>query len=159
MARPLPAVGGRCSSPGCMSVRVPCMQSALHDTCLCAAVLLLRAAGKRGEIAVNEYSQTSVPSIWAVGDVTDRINLTPVALMEGMAVAKTVALNQPTKPDYAAVPSAVFSNPNIATVVGVAAPTCLPAWLQLSAKPLGTLRHSCVDRTACVARQSCCHKR
>lgn len=74
-------------------------------------------AGKRGEIAVNEYSQTSVPSIWAVGDVTDRINLTPVALMEGMAVAKTVALNQPTKPDYFAVASAVFSNPNIATVV------------------------------------------
>jgi glutathione reductase (NADPH) len=74
-------------------------------------------AGKRGEIAVNEYSQTSVPSIWAVGDVTDRINLTPVALMEGMAVAKTVALNQPTKPDYWAVASAVFSHPNIATVV------------------------------------------
>lgn len=74
-------------------------------------------AGKRGEIAVDDYSQTSVPSIWAVGDVTDRINLTPVALMEGMALAKTVALNQPTKPDYHAVPSAVFSNPNIATVV------------------------------------------
>jgi pyruvate/2-oxoglutarate dehydrogenase complex dihydrolipoamide dehydrogenase (E3) component len=52
-----------------------------------------------------------------VGDVTDRINLTPVALMEGMALAKTVALNEPTKPDYWAVPSAVFSNPNIATVV------------------------------------------
>lgn len=72
--------------------------------------------GKRGEIAVNEYSQTSVPSIWAVGDVTDRINLTPVALMEGMALAKTIALNQPTKPDYLAVASAVFSHPNIATV-------------------------------------------
>lgn len=66
---------------------------------------------------VNEYSQTSVPSIWAVGDVTDRINLTPVALMEGMALAKTIALNQPTKPDYHCVPSAVFSNPSIATVV------------------------------------------
>jgi hypothetical protein len=66
---------------------------------------------------VNEYSQTSVPSIWAVGDVTDRINLTPVALMEGMALAKTLALNQPTKPDYDFVPSAVFSNPSIATVV------------------------------------------
>lgn len=75
------------------------------------------AAGKRGEVAVNEYSQTSVPSIWAVGDVTDRINLTPVALMEGMALAKTIALNQPTKPDYFAVASAVFSDPNIATVV------------------------------------------
>lgn len=66
---------------------------------------------------MNEYSQTSVPSIWAVGDVTDRINLTPVALMEGMALAKTIALNQPTKPDYHCVASAVFSNPSIATVV------------------------------------------
>jgi len=72
--------------------------------------------GKKGEVVVDEYSCTSVPSIWAVGDVTDRINLTPVALMEGMAVAKTVVLNQPTKPDYWAVPSAVFSWPNIATV-------------------------------------------
>ncbi|KAF6238213.1 hypothetical protein COO60DRAFT_1653034, partial [Scenedesmus sp. NREL 46B-D3] len=72
--------------------------------------------GKKGEVVVDEYSQTSVPSIWAVGDVTDRINLTPVALMEGMALAKTLALNQPTKPDYDFVPSAVFSNPSIATV-------------------------------------------
>eukprot|EP00877_Chromochloris_zofingiensis_P011984 jgi/Chrzof1/7039/Cz02g08150.t1 len=72
--------------------------------------------GKRGEIVVDEYSRTSAPSIWAIGDVTNRINLTPVALMEGMAVAKTVALNQPTKPDYNAVASAVFSWPNMATV-------------------------------------------
>lgn len=72
--------------------------------------------GKKGEIAVDEYSRTSVPSIWAVGDVTDRINLTPVALMEGMALAKTIALNEPTKPDYNAVASAVFSNPPLATV-------------------------------------------
>jgi hypothetical protein len=43
--------------------------------------------------------------------------LTPVALMEGMALAKTIVLNEPTKPDYWAVPSAVFSNPEIATVV------------------------------------------
>lgn len=68
-------------------------------------------------MVVNEFSQTSVPSIWAIGDVTERINLTPVALMEGMALAKTIALNQPTKPDYHCVPSAVFSNPPIATVV------------------------------------------
>lgn len=68
-------------------------------------------------MVVNAYSQTSVPSIWAVGDVTDRINLTPVALMEGMALAKTLALGEPTKPDYDFVPSAVFSNPSIATVV------------------------------------------
>uniref|UniRef100_A0A7N0SYA3 Glutathione reductase n=1 Tax=Kalanchoe fedtschenkoi TaxID=63787 RepID=A0A7N0SYA3_KALFE len=71
---------------------------------------------KNGAIEVNEYSQTSVASIWAVGDVTDRINLTPVALMEGGALAKTIFANQPTKPDYRAVPSAVFSQPPIGQV-------------------------------------------
>ncbi len=74
--------------------------------------------GPNGDVIVDEYSRTSVPSIWAVGDVTNRIQLTPVALMEGMAVAKTIVLNQPTKPDYWAVPSAVFSHPELATVVG-----------------------------------------
>uniref|UniRef100_A0A7C9EXE5 Glutathione reductase n=1 Tax=Opuntia streptacantha TaxID=393608 RepID=A0A7C9EXE5_OPUST len=69
-----------------------------------------------GAIEVNEYSQTSVPSIWAVGDVTERINLTPVALMEGGALAKTLFGNEPTKPDYSAVPSAVFSQPPIGQV-------------------------------------------
>lgn len=71
---------------------------------------------KNGAIEVDEFSQTSVPSIWAVGDVTDRINLTPVALMEGGALAKTLFLNEPTKPDYSAVPSAVFSQPPIGQV-------------------------------------------
>lgn len=71
---------------------------------------------KNGAIEVDEYSHTSVPSIWAVGDVTDRVNLTPVALMEGGALAKTIFLNEPTKPDYRAIPSAVFSQPPIAQV-------------------------------------------
>ncbi|KAL0714411.1 hypothetical protein Bca4012_021390 [Brassica carinata] len=71
---------------------------------------------KNGAIEVDEYSRTSVPSIWAVGDVTDRINLTPVALMEGMALAKTLFQNDPTKPDHSAVPCAVFSQPPIGTV-------------------------------------------
>ncbi|XP_062080825.1 glutathione reductase, chloroplastic [Humulus lupulus] len=71
---------------------------------------------KNGAIEVDEYSRTSVPSIWAVGDVTDRINLTPVALMEGGALAKTLFQNEPTKPDYRAVPSAVFSQPPIGQV-------------------------------------------
>lgn len=51
-------------------------------------------------LQVDEYSRTSVPSIWAVGDVTDRINLTPVALMEGGALAKTIFAGEATKPDY-----------------------------------------------------------
>ncbi|CAA3018958.1 glutathione reductase, chloroplastic, partial [Olea europaea subsp. europaea] len=71
---------------------------------------------ENGAIEVDEYSQTSVPSIWAVGDVTDRINLTPVALMEGGALAKTLFANKPTKPEYRAVPSAVFSQPPIGQV-------------------------------------------
>lgn len=71
---------------------------------------------KNGAIEVDEYSRTSVPSIWAVGDVTDRVNLTPVALMEGGALAKTLFQNEPTKPDYRAIPSAVFSQPPIGQV-------------------------------------------
>ncbi|GFP95291.1 glutathione reductase chloroplastic [Phtheirospermum japonicum] len=71
---------------------------------------------KSGAIEVDEYSQTSVQSIWAVGDVTDRINLTPVALMEGGALAKNLFANESTKPDYSAVPSAVFSQPPIGQV-------------------------------------------
>ncbi|CAA6662740.1 unnamed protein product [Spirodela intermedia] len=71
---------------------------------------------KNGAIVVDEYSQTSVDSIWAIGDVTDRVNLTPVALMEGGAFAKTVFNSEPTKPDYRAVPSAVFSQPPMGQV-------------------------------------------
>ncbi|KZV17040.1 glutathione reductase, chloroplastic-like [Dorcoceras hygrometricum] len=71
---------------------------------------------KNGAIEVDEYSQTSVPSIWAVGDVTDRINLTPVALMEGGALARTLFANEPTKPDHREVPSAIFSQPPIGQV-------------------------------------------
>ncbi|CAN6553944.1 unnamed protein product [Malus baccata var. baccata] len=71
---------------------------------------------KNGAIEVDKFSRTAVPSIWAVGDVTDRVNLTPIALMEGGAIAKTLFLNEPTMPDYRAVPSAVFSQPPIGQV-------------------------------------------
>ncbi|KAL5224320.1 hypothetical protein ABZP36_010959 [Zizania latifolia] len=71
---------------------------------------------RHGAIVVDEFSRTSVDSIWAVGDVTNRVNLTPVALMEGGALAKTIFGNEPTKPDYSAVPSAVFSQPPIGQV-------------------------------------------
>ena len=70
----------------------------------------------KGAVKVDEYSQTTVPSIWAVGDVTNRVNLTPVALMEGMAFKDTVVLGKPTKPDYENIPSAVFCQPPVATV-------------------------------------------
>ncbi|XP_042468677.1 glutathione reductase, cytosolic-like [Zingiber officinale] len=69
-----------------------------------------------GAIKVDEYSCTSVPNIWAVGDVTNRMNLTPVALMEGTCFSKTVFGGQPTKPDYADIPCAVFCLPPLSIV-------------------------------------------
>lgn len=71
---------------------------------------------KIGAIKVDEYSHTNVPSIYAVGDVTNRMNLTPVALMEGMALSHTLFGSKPTKPDYKNVASAVFCQPPLATV-------------------------------------------
>jgi glutathione reductase (NADPH) len=71
---------------------------------------------QNGGIAVDEFSRTSVPHIYAVGDVTNRINLTPVAIREGHAFADTVFGNRPTKVDHAHVPSAVFSEPEVGVV-------------------------------------------
>lgn len=70
----------------------------------------------RGAIKVDEWSQTSAASVFAVGDVTDRINLTPVAIAEGHAFADTIYGDMPRAVTYDAVPSAVFSQPNIASV-------------------------------------------
>ncbi len=72
--------------------------------------------GRRGEIPVDDYSQTSVPSIFAVGDVTNRINLTPVAIREGAAFVDTVFHGNPTKPDHELVASAIFTQPEMGTV-------------------------------------------
>jgi glutathione reductase (NADPH) len=69
-----------------------------------------------GAVVVDEYLRTSVPGIWAIGDVTNRLNLTPVAIHEGMAVAATLFAGRPTSPDHADVPTAVFSQPAIGTV-------------------------------------------
>ncbi|EKS42859.1 glutathione-disulfide reductase [Afipia clevelandensis] len=69
-----------------------------------------------GGIAVNEFSQTSVPNIYAVGDVTHRINLTPVAIREGHAFADTVFGNRPVSVDHADIPTAVFTQPEVGTV-------------------------------------------
>ncbi|MFO1152075.1 MAG: glutathione-disulfide reductase [Rhodospirillales bacterium] len=69
-----------------------------------------------GAVAVNEWHRTSVDSIYAVGDCTDRINLTPVAIAEGHAFADTCFNNTPRIVDYANVPSAVFSQPPVGTV-------------------------------------------
>ncbi len=69
-----------------------------------------------GAIAVDAYSRTSVPSIWAIGDVTDRRNLTPVAIHEAMCLASTLFGDAPRAPVYENVPSAVFSQPSLGTV-------------------------------------------
>ncbi|GAA6208291.1 glutathione-disulfide reductase [Cognatishimia sp. WU-CL00825] len=72
--------------------------------------------GRRGQIVVDDYSQTAVPSIYAIGDVTDRVNLTPVAIREGMAFVETVFNGNPTKPDHELIPTAIFTQPEMGTV-------------------------------------------
>lgn len=74
------------------------------------------ALGKTNAIPVDDYSRTSVDHIWAIGDVTDRIQLTPVAIHEAMCFVETVFHGRPTKPDYDSVATAVFSQPEIGTV-------------------------------------------
>jgi glutathione reductase (NADPH) len=80
----------------------------------------LEAAGvtlnDKGAVAVDEFSRTNVPHIWAVGDVTDRMNLTPVAIREAQAFAETEYYGRPTQFTYDAVPTAVFSQPPVGTV-------------------------------------------
>jgi glutathione reductase (NADPH) len=72
--------------------------------------------GKKGEVKVDAYSRTSAEHIYAVGDVTDRVQLTPVAIHEAMCFVETVFKNNPTAPDHTHVPSAVFTTPEIGTV-------------------------------------------
>jgi glutathione reductase (NADPH) len=88
----------------------------------------LEAAGVRlapnGGIEVDGFSQTSVPHIHAIGDVTNRINLTPVAIREGHAYADTVFGNKPTRVDHADVPTAVFSEPELGTIGLTQAEAC-----------------------------------
>jgi len=72
--------------------------------------------GRKGQIIVDDFSQTAVPSIFAVGDVTDRINLTPMAIREGHAFADTVFRGVPTKADHELVASAVFTQPELAAI-------------------------------------------
>jgi glutathione reductase (NADPH) len=74
------------------------------------------ATAPNGGIAVDAYSRTSAPSIYAIGDVTNRLNLTPVAIREGHAFADTVFGSRPTKVDHVDVPTAVFSDPEIGVV-------------------------------------------
>jgi len=80
----------------------------------------LEAAGVKlaadGAVIVDRYSKTSVDSIHAIGDVTNRLNLTPVATAEAMWLARTLFRGEPTPVDHENVPTAIFANPNVATV-------------------------------------------
>jgi glutathione reductase (NADPH) len=84
------------------------------------AGLGLEAAGvqiaKTGAVVVDEYSRTAVPHIYAIGDVTNRLNLTPVAIREGHAFADTVFGGRPTRVDHLDVPTAVFSEPEVGVI-------------------------------------------
>lgn len=72
--------------------------------------------GRHGQVIVDDYSQSSVASIYAIGDVTDRVNLTPVAIREGVAFVETVFNGNPTKPDHDLIPSAVFTQPEYGAI-------------------------------------------
>jgi glutathione reductase (NADPH) len=72
--------------------------------------------GENGEVIVDKFSASTAPSVYAVGDVTDRVNLTPVAIREGQAVALTLFGGSPTPIDHLDVPTAVFSQPPVGTV-------------------------------------------
>ncbi len=72
--------------------------------------------GSRGEIVVSDLSQTAAPSVYAIGDVTNRVNLTPVAIREGMAFVETVFKDNPTPVDHDLIPTAVFTQPEFGTV-------------------------------------------
>ena len=74
------------------------------------------AVGKLGEIIVDGYSRTNVDNIWAIGDVTNRVQLTPVAIHEAMCFVETAFKDNPTSPDHDTIPTAVFSQPEIGTV-------------------------------------------
>lgn len=74
------------------------------------------ALNPEGAVVVDAYSRTSAPNIYAVGDCTSRLMLTPVAIAEGRAVAETLFAGKPMKPDYANVPTAIFSSPNVGAV-------------------------------------------
>lgn len=72
--------------------------------------------GIKGAVPVDLYSRTAVPNVYAVGDVTDRLALTPVAIKEGHAFADTVYGGRPAAPDHLDVPTAVFSAPPLGTI-------------------------------------------
>ncbi|MET0257996.1 MAG: glutathione-disulfide reductase [Methylobacterium sp.] len=70
---------------------------------------------EKGAVRVDDFSKTTSDHVWAIGDITNRLQLTPVAIHEAMCFVDTVFLDRPTKPDHDTVPTAVFSHPEIGT--------------------------------------------
>ncbi|MGY4398071.1 glutathione reductase (NADPH) [Sphingomonas sp. UYAg733] len=112
---------------GCLTVSMSNHEPVTVDTVMFATGrepltrgLGLETAGvdldAKGAVKVDEDNRSTCPSIYAVGDVTNRVQLTPVAIREGQAFADTVFGNKPTRVDYGCIPSAVFSHPPMAGV-------------------------------------------
>ncbi len=127
MGAPAPAVPPGAAAKGPVWVKATNGMEAVHDHVMFATGRRANTdglgleecgvkLGRRGEVVVDDYSQSSVPSIYAIGDVTGRIELTPVAIREGMAFTETVFRGNPTKVDHQLVPSAVFTQPELGTV-------------------------------------------
>ncbi|MCC7250385.1 glutathione-disulfide reductase [Hyphomicrobium sp.] len=107
--------------------------------------------GARGEIIVDSFSETTAKGIYAVGDVTDRVNLTPVAIREGHAFADTVFGERPTQVDHALVPTGVFTTPELATVgLSEAAARELGHELDIYKSRFRPLRNTLSGRAECM---------
>ena len=106
--------------------------------------------GRRGQVVVNEYSQTSVPSIYAIGDVTDRVQLTPVAIREAMAFTNTVFKGMDQPVDHELVASAVFTQPELGSVGMTEEEARADREIEVYAtsfRPMRTAFIDCPDRT------------
>ena len=107
------------SMSGCDDIETDQLLFAVGRNANTAGLGLERAGvelGDKGQVKVDADNRSSVPSIFAIGDVTDRVQLTPVAIREGHAFADTFFGNKPTRVDYGCIPSAVFSHPPLAGV-------------------------------------------
>ena len=102
--------------------------------------------GGSGQIEVDGYSQTRVPSIYAIGDVTNRVNLTPVAIREGAAFVRTVFNADPTKVDHSNIPSAVFTQPEFGTVGLTEAEAARQERIEVYSTAFRPMQNSFVDR-------------
>ena len=124
------------------------------------ATITLQAAGvtlnERGSIIVDEYSRTNVGNIYAIGDVTDRLALTPVAIMEGMAFTATAFGGKPTKPIYDNVSLLVlFMSPD--TQAFVRRFTCMPLSISSKESWLNIVMNGMADINCIHQNTSCTH--